>query len=62
MLDVKGVEILENSTIEDSDGRRYLITKEEDCFYANSLFYDSGCKKYPLYPERIRRNGFKVVS
>lgn len=61
MKDINGIKISIGVTIEDSTGKKYLITEKNNALYAKSLFTDSGCGEYILYEERIIRNGFKVI-
>lgn len=62
MKDINGKEVLPGLTIEDSDGKKYLIVENDTELYAKSLFDDAGCGLYILHQERIIRNGFKIIE
>lgn len=62
MKDINGKEIFVGLTIEDFDGKKYLIIEKDSELYAKSLFDDAGCGLYVLYQERIIRNGFKIIE
>lgn len=62
MKDINGKKMFVGLTIEDSNGKKYLIIEKDSELYAKSLFDDAGCGLYILHQERINRNGFKIIQ